>query len=57
MAKAGYNPQAALDFWQRMSKASTGGAKVEFLSTHPSDASRIAELQKRLPEAMSYYKR
>lgn len=55
MAEAGYNPQAAVDFWQRMSSAGGGAAQPEFLSTHPADASRIAEIKKHLPEAMQYY--
>lgn len=53
-AMAGYNPQAAIPFWQRM--ASGGSKKVpEFMSTHPSDASRINNIRKLLPEAMKYY--
>lgn len=53
-AMAGYNPQAAVSFWQRM--ASSGSQKVpEFMSTHPSDASRISNIQKLMPEAMKYY--
>ena len=54
MAIAGYNPQAALPFWQRM--AQNGQAVPEFMSTHPSDATRIANIQKELPEAMEVYK-
>jgi len=54
MAIAGYNPQAALPFWQRMSQQ--GQAVPEFMSTHPSDAARIANLQKIMPEAMDVYK-
>ncbi|MCL2444350.1 MAG: M48 family metallopeptidase [Treponema sp.] len=47
---AGYDPQAAVDFWERMS--SYGGASVpQFLSTHPSDSTRINELRKYIPEA------
>ncbi len=54
-AMAGYNPQEAIAFWTRMSQA--GGAKQpEFLSTHPSDDRRIADLQKEMPEALKYYK-
>lgn len=54
-AMAGYNPQAAIPFWQRM--ASSGSKKVpEFMSTHPSDASRINNIRKLLPEAMKYYR-
>lgn len=56
MAIAGYDPSEAVTFWQRM--AATGGAKPpEFLSTHPSDATRIADIKKELPEALSYYKK
>lgn len=57
MAMAGYNPQEAIDFWTRMAKAGGGKAPAEFLSDHPSDARRIADLQKLMPEAMKYYKR
>lgn len=57
MAMAGYNPSSAVAFWQRMSQASSGAAKPPvFLSTHPTDESRIAQIQKDLPEAMKYYK-
>ena len=56
MALGGYDPNQAVTFWQRM--AQSGGAKPpEFLSTHPSDATRIADIQKELPEALSYYKK
>jgi len=55
---AGYNPQNATAFWNRMSAASAGAQKpAEFLSTHPSDATRIAQIQKYLPEAQQYYKK
>ncbi|TWR27461.1 M48 family metallopeptidase [Mucilaginibacter pallidiroseus] len=57
MAMAGYNPNEAVGFWQRMAAQNKGGAPPEFLSTHPSDATRIANLQKLIPEAMKYYKR
>jgi len=54
-AMAGYDPQVAVDFWQRMSQ---GGASVpEFFSTHPSDATRIANIKKVMPEALKYYKK
>lgn len=57
MAMAGYNPSNAVAFWQRMASSKQGnGAPPEFLSTHPSDATRISNIQKRLPEAMKYYK-
>jgi len=54
MAMAGYNPQEAIPFWQRM--ANMGGQKPpELLSTHPSDARRVQQLQQLMPEAMKYY--
>jgi predicted Zn-dependent protease len=54
-AMAGYNPQEAIPLWQRM--ASSGGQKPpEILSTHPDDGHRIEQLQKFMPEALSYYK-
>jgi predicted Zn-dependent protease len=56
MAMAGYNPSYAVDFWQRMA-AQGNGAPPEFLSTHPSDATRIADIKKYLPEAQKYYTR
>ena len=53
-AMAGYNPDAAVTFWQRMS-AATGGGSTSWLSTHPSDATRIKQIQSWLPEARKYY--
>ncbi len=56
MAKAGYNPHAARDLWIRMAQASKGrGRPPEFLSTHPSQATRIRRIDAWLPEAMQYY--
>ncbi len=54
-AMAGYNPREAITFWQRMSKASAGSQTAEFTSDHPSDATRIANLQKQMPTAEKYY--
>lgn len=54
-AMAGYNPQEAIPFWERMSAA--GGAKPpEFLSSHPSDETRMAKIQANMPQALKYYK-
>jgi predicted Zn-dependent protease len=58
MAMAGYNPQTAVAFWQRMASASDGSSKPPvFLSTHPTDETRIQRIQAALPEAMKYYKK
>ncbi|MES2830128.1 MAG: M48 family metallopeptidase [Bacteroidota bacterium] len=57
MAMAAYDPQNATSFWQRMASASQSSQKPpEFLSTHPSDATRIQRIQNALPEAQKYYK-
>jgi predicted Zn-dependent protease len=56
MAMAGYDPHAALDFWQRMSE-NAGAKPPEFLSTHPADATRLAKIREEIPEAMQYYKK
>lgn len=57
MAMAGYDPHEALAFWQRMAnRSASGGSTPEFLSDHPSDARRVADIQARIPEAMKYYK-
>jgi len=54
MAMAGFDPRKAPDFWTRMSQS--GGQKPpEMMSTHPSDQTRIANLNKHMPKAMEYY--
>lgn len=56
MAMAGYNPQEATAFWERMQQASSGQqAPPEFLSTHPNPGNRIAQIQAIMPKAMEYY--
>ena len=54
-AMAGYDPQVAVAFWQRMAAASNN-QRSEFLSDHPSDATRIKQIQGWMPEALKYYK-
>lgn len=54
MAMAGYNPEGAIDFWQRMSAGKS--QKSDLMSTHPSDSKRIAKLRGQLPRAKKYYK-
>ena len=55
MAKAGYDPAQALEFWKRMMTDEKGAKLPQFMSTHPSDASRLKELEAFLPEARKYY--
>jgi predicted Zn-dependent protease len=55
-AMAGYNPQEAIPFWQRMAAAGDGQKPPQLLSSHPADETRIQQLQKYMPEALKYYK-
>lgn len=54
MARAGYNPNAAISLWEKMNKA-TGSGGAAFLSTHPSNTQRIAAMRQNLPAAMQIY--
>jgi len=56
MAMAGYDPQTAVAFWERMAASNTA-APMEFMSTHPSDATRIDKIKAALPEALKYYQK
>ena len=55
MARAGFDPRESVTFWERMSKATAGGQPMEFMSTHPSNATRIAQLKALLPQALQLY--
>ncbi|MCJ7801066.1 MAG: M48 family metallopeptidase [Candidatus Marinimicrobia bacterium] len=55
MSMAGYNPNHAISFWRRMAEMKDGQAPPEFISTHPSDENRIAEIEKLIPKALKYY--
>jgi len=56
MAKAGYDPRAAISFWQRMEQAAQGRrSPPEFLSTHPSHDTRQRQIGQWMPEALQYY--
>jgi predicted Zn-dependent protease len=57
MARAGYQPAEAIEFWQRMERMSSGGRTPQFLSTHPAHATRIQDLHKWLPEAQALYEK
>ena len=57
MTMAGYNPQEAINVWIRMGQLSTGGAPPEFLSTHPSNETRIKNLKAYMPTAIAEAKK
>jgi metalloendopeptidase OMA1, mitochondrial len=55
MARAGYDPRASIGFWRKMAQATRGGGP-DFLSTHPNDEARIAQLEALMPEAERVYR-
>ena len=55
-AMAGYDPQVAVSFWQRMAAHTGNSQKSDLFSDHPSDATRIKQIQEWMPEALRYYK-
>ena len=55
MARAGYDPRRAVEFWQRMDALAGPSTSPEFLSTHPSGRTRIADLNEWMPEAIAVY--
>ena len=54
---AGYDPNTALEFWKRMAYEKQGKAPPEFMSTHPSDETRINNIRKLIPQIMPYYEK
>jgi predicted Zn-dependent protease len=55
-AMVGYNPQEAIPLWERMAQMSAGQKPPEFLSTHPSEGTRIERLRELMPQALKHYK-
>ena len=55
MARAGYDPHQALDFWKRMEAKTSQGAPLAFMSDHPSNGQRIQQLEQWMPEAEKEY--
>ena len=55
MARAGYDPQESIRFWQRMENVGGGQQPPEFLSSHPSHGTRIQQLQAEMPKALEEY--
>lgn len=54
-ARAGFNPEASVSVWQKMGGASSGSQPPEFLSTHPANESRIAQLRQLIPTVAPLY--
>jgi predicted Zn-dependent protease len=57
MAMAGYDPNEAVTFWERMAANKGGQAPPEFLSTHPSDATRIENIRRLIPGVIAEYRK
>lgn len=57
MAMAGFDPNHAVGFWERMGQLNKGAKVPEFLSSHPSDQNRIRQIKADLPEALTYYQK
>ena len=57
MARAGYDPRAAVAFWEKFAAGKSGAAVPELLSTHPVDANRVARLKQVMPRALAEYEK
>ncbi|MEZ6041513.1 MAG: M48 family metallopeptidase [Planctomycetaceae bacterium] len=57
MARAGYDPSSAPEFWQRFAEMKEGGQPMEWMSTHPSDSTRSANLRELVPQAVQLYEK
>ncbi len=55
MAKAGFDPRQSINLWQKMDQATQGQQPIEFMSTHPSHATRIQQLEQHIPQAMGLF--
>lgn len=55
MAKAGFDPRQSIGLWQKMEQASKGQQPIEFMSTHPSNSTRIQQLEQHMPQAMGLF--
>lgn len=55
MARAGYDPRAAVTLWTKMNAAAGGGGQPKFLSTHPAPKDRIKDIEKNLPRVLPLY--
>ncbi len=54
-ARAGYDPRAGVSLWQKMIRANSGGRPPAFLSSHPTDSSRVQQIEALLPTVMPFY--
>ena len=55
-ARAGYDPRAGVTLWQKMIKANSGGSPPLYLSTHPTETSRVQQIEELLPTVLPFYK-